>query len=40
MKYIGLVEVMIESDRGREKSAGQTQTIRRVSEWVNYQWVE
>ena len=31
MKYTGLTEVMIESDRGRKKSAGKKQTFRRVS---------
>ena len=32
MEYTGLIEVMIESDRGRKKSAGKKQTFCRVSE--------
>ena len=31
MKYTGLIEVMVESDRERQKSAGKKQTFRRVS---------
>ena len=29
MKYTGLIEVMVESDRERQKSAGKKQTFRR-----------
>ena len=47
MKYTGLIEVMIESDRGRKKSASKKQTFRRVSggrgrlnyHWVGFHWV-
>ena len=31
MKYTGLIEVMVESDRERQKSAGKKQTFRPVS---------
>ena len=31
MKYTGLIEVMVESDRERQKSAGKKQIFRRVS---------
>ena len=34
-RYTGLVEVMIESDRLRKKSAGQKQTFHRVSGRLN-----
>ena len=49
MKYTGLIEVMVESDRERQKSAGKKQTFRRVSggggggrlnyHWVGFHWV-
>ena len=47
MKYTGLIEVMVESDRERQKSAGKKQTFRRVSGGggkegggrLNYHWV-
>ena len=32
MEYTNLIEVMIESDWGRKKSAGRKQTFRGVSE--------
>ena len=42
MKYTGLIEVLIESDRERKKSAGKKQTFRPVSGgrgWLNFHWV-
>ena len=50
MKYTGLIEVMVESDRERQKSAGKKQTFRPVSggggrggrlnyHWVGFHWV-
>ena len=38
LKYTGLVEVIVENDRGQKKSAGYKQTFRRISERLNFQW--
>ena len=40
MKYTGRVEVIIENDRGPKKSAMWEKTIRRVSERLNFHWVD
>ena len=49
MKYTGLIEVMVESDRERQKSAGKKQNFspgiggggggRLNYHWVGFQWV-
>ena len=36
----GRVEVIIENDRGRKKSAGWKQTVRRVSGRLNFHKVD